>query len=245
MKPNKGFRPDLGVVVKSTMEANVGRYLNATTGSAEYEPLSFNLSIKKQYAPYFPPQKKTTSYTPDWKDGNKVFWEVKGDWTKFHRQDEDIAKVLMAVEQYGAQFGIVQGRDIRISSSIPDLGNILKKLNIQIVSYWDLERLYSCSRRVLFWEALHPWKQKSHGAARKSWERYLDIDPISKISPEELEELKEDAQDDEVAAFLLRQYRCDIETEAKRKEESASLHDTELPDLPDDELDLSDSEISS
>jgi hypothetical protein len=72
-----GKRPDLGIFVRSSWEANYARYLNLikATGallSWEYESETFE----------FPVTKGTRFYTPEfkirWKDGSVEYHEVKG-----------------------------------------------------------------------------------------------------------------------------------------------------------------------
>lgn len=63
----KGYRKDIGHFVRSTWEANFARILNYSGVDYEYEPKRFNLGY--------------TTYTPDFKIGNK-YVEIKGYDTK-------------------------------------------------------------------------------------------------------------------------------------------------------------------
>lgn len=64
-----GFRPDLGITVRSTWEANLLRVLNAYGIAWDFEPQTF----------YFPVKRGNKSYIPDIYLKNSCEWiEVKG-----------------------------------------------------------------------------------------------------------------------------------------------------------------------
>ena len=78
----QGKRPDLGIYVRSSWEANIARYLNL---------LKREKKIKRWYYEskrfYFNNIKRgTRSYLPDfcvvYPDGNIAWWEIKGFWTQ-------------------------------------------------------------------------------------------------------------------------------------------------------------------
>ncbi len=201
----RGYRSDLGYTVKSAMEANVGRYLKKTTGEAIYEPQPpLRLELSPKYDLFLKTKNKTISYTPDWRDGTGRYWEVKGDWERFHHQDHDILKLLMAAEQHRLLFGIVQGKDIRKSTSIPHLETLLNEFQVKIISYWDLLRE---SASIPFWEA-GPGATRSFPMPCSPYAIYLDCVKFPEIEKDELVDLREAAENDPVAAEVLRRYRA-------------------------------------
>ncbi len=76
---HRGFRPDLGIVFRSSWEANVARILIAMGVEFEFEPHRFSLSNGLTYLPDF------KVYSP-----NGYYWvEVKGQWNENDRQRLD------------------------------------------------------------------------------------------------------------------------------------------------------------
>lgn len=76
-KPQGGFRADLGIYVRSKMEANFARYLEFLRVHGEirewsYEPEEF----------WFPVKRGTRSYKPDFRvreaNGGMTYYETKG-----------------------------------------------------------------------------------------------------------------------------------------------------------------------
>jgi hypothetical protein len=98
-----GVRADIGYFVRSTWEANLARVFMYLGEPFQYEPERFTLEITPFYREVFPDQDKTT-YLPDFKNGH--YYEVKG---TFDTTDglKTMAKLLMFMEQYGAEIEIV------------------------------------------------------------------------------------------------------------------------------------------